>query len=310
VSESENNPSEIWTVARVVRWAAEDFKRREFDSPRLDAELLLGHALGVDRLRLILEPERPLDPDELSRYRALIRRRRMGEPVAYLLGFREFYGLSFKVDARVLIPRPDTEALVQAALTRTRQRSMYGKALDLCTGSGCVAIAFAKQRPAWKVTGVDISADALDLARENAVRLSAAHNLRFLEGDLFGAFTASEPFDLIVANPPYIPAPEIAELSVDIRAFEPRLALDGGVDGLAVVRRIVAEAPGYLSPGGVLGVELMYNQAPAVATLFEQAGFVEVERHRDYAGHERVVSGSLASAGSLLAPRPSALPDC
>ena len=154
---SEQATAEPWTVARVLRWAAEDFGKRGITSARLDAELLLGRVLGLDRVHLLLESTRPLSDEELAAYRALIKRRRAFEPIAYILGEREFYALPIRVDRRVLIPRPDSETLVDVALSRTETRSMFGRALDLCTGSGCVAIAFAHQRPTWPVTASDVS---------------------------------------------------------------------------------------------------------------------------------------------------------
>ncbi len=280
-----------WSIGRVIRWAAEDFARKGFGSPRLDAELLLGHVLGVDRIRLIVDSARPLEESELTAYRELIKRRRRGEPIAYIRGEREFYGLPFKVDHRVLVPRPDTETLVETALQRTKERSLYGRALDLCTGSGCVAIAFAKSRPTWRVTASDVSDDALAVARENTERLGAVFNTSFVEGDLFAALPSGARFELITGNPPYIARPEIAELQVDVRDFEPRLALDGGEDGLDLVRRIVAQAPEFLEPSGVLALEIGFGQASAVAELFSARGFRDVARDRDYAGIERVVSG-------------------
>lgn len=284
--------TEPWTIGRVLAWAAADFRTRGLETARLDAELLLGHALGMDRIRLIVEHQRPLSPDELSRYRELIKRRRNREPIAYILGVREFYGLPIRVDARVLVPRPDTEALVEVALERTRARSMFGNALDLCTGSGCVAIAFSHERRTWRVTGVDASPDALDVARDNAVRLGVVPGIRFVEGDLFQPLGTDERFDLVTANPPYIPDAEMAELDPGIRDFEPRLALSGGKDGLDVIRRIVAEAPAHLSPDGVLAIEVGHDQADRASELLERAGFSSIERRRDYGGHERVVSGT------------------
>jgi release factor glutamine methyltransferase len=284
--------TEPWTVGRVLAWATADFRSRAIETARLDAELLLGLALGLDRIRLILEHQRPLAPEELSRYRDLIKRRRGGEPIAYIRGEREFYGLPIRVDPRVLIPRPDTETLVEVALERTRARSMFGNALDLCTGSGCVAIAFSHTRRTWRVTGVDASIGALEVARINALCLGVVPGLRFLEGDLFAPLGPDERFDLITANPPYIPDAELAELDAGIREFEPRLALAGGSDGLDVIRRIVEEAPGHLSPGGVLALEVGHDQADRVAELFEQAGLSQIGRRRDYGGHERVVSAA------------------
>jgi release factor glutamine methyltransferase len=282
--------AEAWTIARVLRWSAEDFGRRGSSSPRLDAELLLAHALGVDRIRLVIEADRELDEGELGRARQLITRRRTGEPVAYILGRREFFGLPLVVDRRALVPRPDTEPLVEVALERTSARSMYGRALDLCTGSGCVALAFARSRPTWRVTGSDISEEAIALAWENAERLGVVHGLRLLAGDLF-APVRGELFELITANPPYIPSGDLAGLDRDVRDFEPRLALDGGPDGLVLERAVVSGAPAHLAPGGVLAVECGHDQASRMTEAFEQAGFKAIERRRDYGGHERIVSG-------------------
>jgi release factor glutamine methyltransferase len=282
--------SEAWTIARVLRWAADDFRKRNNPSPRLDAELLLAHALGADRVRLVLDSERELSAEELGRYRALIQRRRSGEPIAYILGRREFYGLSFVVDRRALVPRPDTEPLVEVALERTRARSMHGRALDLCTGSGCVAVSFAKQRPTWRVTATDIAAETAELAWENARRLGVVFTLDVRVGDLF-APVAGRRFELITANPPYVPSGDIAGLDADVRDFEPRLALDGGKDGLDLVRAIVASAPAFLAPDGVLAVEIGHDQGPRTRELFERAGYRDVTLRRDYGSRDRVVSG-------------------
>ncbi len=288
-------PTESWTIGKVLTWATKDFRDRGLESARLDAELLLGHALELTRIQLILEAGRPLAPEELARFRALIKRRRTGEPIAYILGEREFHGLALRVTSDVLIPRPDTETLVEVALERTRPRSMFGNALDLCTGSGCVAIAFAKQRPTWRVTGTDISEAAVALAHDNALRLSAVANTRFVVGDLFAPLGPDERFDLITANPPYIPTSVYLELDAGVRDHEPRLALDGGSDGLDVIRRVVAEATPRLEAGGVLAIEVHYDQAERVAALLRDASLRDVERKSDYGGHERVVSARRAA---------------
>jgi release factor glutamine methyltransferase len=259
-------------------------------TPRLDAELLLSEVLGFDRVKLFLEANRPLTAQELADYRAFIQRRRKGEPVAYILGVREFFGLPMRVDPRVLVPRPDTEILVETALARTESRDLHGVALDLCTGSGCVALAFASRRRTWQVYASDISVDALSVARENVQRLGFT-NVACLQSDLFGAFTETHRFDLITGNPPYIPEGEIAELQVEIREFEPRLALIGGADGLDVVRRIVQEARNFLAPGASLALEIAYDQAPRVRDLFAAAGYQDIQSAQDYGGHQRVVSG-------------------
>lgn len=293
MSGSEAKPSdarnEPWTVRRVLTWATQDFAARGFDCPGLDAELLLSHALGVDRIRLIMDSNTVLASEQLQAIRELIQRRRTGEPIAYILGRREFYGLEFRVDSRVLIPRPDTETLLEVALRRTESKSLHGRALDLCTGSGCVAIALSRARATWEFLATDISTEALDAARHNAERLGA-HNVAWHLGDLFANLEAAQ-FDLITSNPPYIPAAEIAALASDIRDFEPRLALDGGADGLQVIRAIVDQAKRFLVAGGVLAIEVGAGQANAVTALFEAAQYTEIQRQRDYGGHERVVSG-------------------
>jgi release factor glutamine methyltransferase len=287
---SDQKTSSAWSVRRVLTWAAEDLKRRGNDGGRLDVELLLGRVIGLDRIGLIMQSERPLTAAELGAFRDLFKRRRAGEPVAYLLGEREFYGLALRVDARVLIPRPDSERLVEVALERTRARSMLGAALDLCTGSGCVAIAFARQRPTWRVTASDISADALQVAAENAHRTGAIRNLRLVQGSLFAA-VATQRFDLITANPPYIATAELATLPVDVRDFEPRLALDGGADGLDLVREIAEQAPAQLTPGGLLALEIGADQGAAAIAVLESRGYRDVELARDLGGRDRVVSG-------------------
>ncbi|HEU4403812.1 MAG TPA: peptide chain release factor N(5)-glutamine methyltransferase [Polyangiaceae bacterium] len=284
--------AEPWTVGRVARWAADDFKARGIEGARLEAELLLAHVLKVDRVRILTDPSRPLEAGELAAYRELIRRRRAREPVAYLLGVREFYGRPFRVDRRVLIPRPDTETLVEVALARTRHRSLSGRALDLCTGSGCVAVTFARERPTWRVDGADLSPGAVAVARDNALRLGAVWNVRWLVGDLYAPLDpARDRYDLVTANPPYIPRGEIAALDPDIRDFEPRVALDGGESGLELAARVVRGAPPFLRPGALLALEIMTGQGADARALFERAGFADVEVANDYGGRERVVSG-------------------
>ncbi len=286
-------PEAPWTVRRLLEWTTADFRDRRLDAPRLSAELLLCAVLGVDRIRLVTDPERPLRDAELQRFRELVRRRRAGEPVAYLLGHREFYGMELLVDGRVLIPRPDTETLVEVGLRRTRSREAFGRALDLCTGSGCVAIAFARSRPTWRVVGTDLSADALAVARENAVRQGAVFNCCFRQGDLTACLPAEARYELILSNPPYIPTAELETLDVGIRDFEPRLALDGGPDGLDIVRRLVGEAVPRLVPGGVLALEIACDQGERTAELLRAAGLQDVAIDKDYGGNDRVVSAEL-----------------
>ena len=270
----------------------DDLRKRGVEGARLDAELIVAQALGIDRVKVIVGGERSLEPTELETIKALFRRRRTSEPVAYLRGVREFYGRPFRVDKRVLVPRPDTETLVEVALDRLRGRDLGARVLDLCTGSGCVAISVKLERPTLAMDAVDLSEGALAVARDNAHRLGAIWNVRFALGDLFAPLGSPSPrYDLITANPPYIPTREIATLQADIREHEPRLALDGGSDGLALVRRIVAEAPHWLRRGGVLAMEIGAGQSDEVASLFERT-LSDVRRTRDYGGHERVISGT------------------
>ncbi len=282
---------EPWTIGRVLAWASDDLKSRDSDTPRLDAELLLAHVLGTNRIGLITDRERPLGKPELGRYRELHKRRRAGEPVAYLLGVREFYGRPFRVDKRVLVPRPDTETLVEVALARGRERSLQARVLDLCTGSGCVAITLGKERPTWSVLGTDLSEAALEVARENALRLGALPATWFLQSDLYADLPANSRFEIISANPPYIPKPEQRELAKTIVDFEPHLALFGGEDGFDVTRRVIDGAPTFLVAGGVLALEIGAGQAETAEQLLIRRGFVETERRKDYGGIERVVSG-------------------
>jgi len=285
--------SDVWTIRRLLTWATEDFQRRGIESPRLEAELLLGHALAMKRIDLILQSGLVLSAGELDRIRELLRRRRASEPSAYLLGQREFYGIPIRVDRRVLIPRPDTETLVQVAIERSRSRSAYGRALDLCTGSGCVAIAFAKHRTGWSMLGTDSSEEALQVAEDNALRVGNIWGLAWLRSNLFEELPPQR-FDLITANPPYIPTAEIPQLDATIRNFEPQLALDGGPDGLDIIRRIVHEAPKWLEPNAALAIEIAFNQAAAVTELLNARGFVDVACNKDYGSRDRVVSGRWA----------------
>jgi release factor glutamine methyltransferase len=266
----------------MVAWMQADFEKRGIWSARLEADLLVAHALGVKRITLFLDPERPLIDAELATIRALVERRRAHEPIAYILGEREFYGRSFEVNRDVLIPRPDTETLIDAAKEYLRE-APEGRVLDLCSGSGAIAITLALESKRAAVA-TDISARAIDVARRNAQRHGV--ELSLLEGDLFAA-VPPEPFACITINPPYIPAADIAGLDADVRDHEPRLALDGGADGLDFYRRIAREVRPYLA--GALFVEIGIHQADAVQALFREAGLQDVRTYKDLNGIERVV---------------------
>ncbi len=280
--------SESWTTLKLVAWTQDFFARKGVDSPRLTAELLLAHALSCDRIRLYLDFDKPLGEPELACYRELVRRRTEGEPTAYLVGKRGFYGRSFRVDRRVLVPRPETELVLEAALAALREG---GRALDLCTGSGCLAVSLALERRSSRVVATDSSADALEVARENAQLLGAV--VEFASGDLWAALHGGERFDVVVSNPPYIPAEELAGLPREVRQ-EPCIAFDGGKDGLAVLRRIVEGAPGWLEPGGTLVVEMHETHAEVLPGLCLAAGFSTAEARRDLAGLPRLTVAHMA----------------
>jgi release factor glutamine methyltransferase len=285
-----------WTGLELLRWTTEYFQRHGIEGARLDAEVLLAHALETQRLRLYIDYEKPVLPDERERFRALVgRRARERVPVSLLLGEREFWSLSFRVTPDVLTPRPETETLVEAALARLPASEAGSRVLDLGTGSGVIALSIALERPRADVTATDISEAALQIAAENADRLQAGvkagvesrGGIRLLAGDLFEP-VAGERFDLIVSNPPYVARRDAGTLPPEL-GHEPERALFGGVDGLEVIRRLVAEAGDHLSPGGWLGIELAPEQAEAVERMLVERGFEEVERHLDLAKRPRVV---------------------
>jgi release factor glutamine methyltransferase len=271
----------------VIKWTATRFTERGLATPRLDAELLVAHVLGLPRVQLYVQFDRPLAAEELTAIRELIKRRQAGECVAYLVGKKEFWGLELAVDARVLVPRPDTETLVEEARDRLNA-TINPTIADVATGSGAVALALAKLRPDAHVFASDVSAGALEVARGNGERLGLP--VVFLEGDVGAPLAAHAPFALIAANLPYIPSGDLAGLPADVRS-EPALALDGGPDGLTLVRRLVAAAPALLAPGGALALEIGAGQAAVTAALLTAAGFADVRTRRDLGSIERVVSG-------------------
>ena len=279
----------------VLRKATGFLRDRGVANPRLDAELLLADVLGVDRVGVYLSFERPLTEEELTLYRERIRRRGRREPLQHIRGRQEFFSREFRVDRTVLVPRPETETLVETALERIRGRPA-ARVLDVGTGCGAIAITLALEAPGSKVCAVDVSAEAVEVARDNAGRLGAGVDLR--AGDLFEPFHG-ERFDLVVSNPPYVRTEAIAALEPEVRDFDPRAALDGGEDGLDFQRRLATNAGSALVEGGALVVEVGAGQARAVADLFASAGLVSIWTRSDLAGIERVVGGvRAASAGA------------
>lgn len=281
-----------WTTLAVLDWTTQRFAEAEISSARLEAQLLLAHVLKCSRMQLYTGFDKPLAEAELAAYRGLIKRRLAGEPVAYLLGEHEFWGLPLHVDPHVLIPRPDTETLVEVARDTLPDRSAPCTVLDLCTGSGAVALALAKELPASRVIATELSPEAAAIARKNAERNSLADRVDIRVGDLF-APAFGERFDLIVANPPYIATDVIATLSAEVHR-EPRLALDGGPDGLAFYDRICAEAAAYLLPGAALVLEHGFDQADAVGARLAAAGFEQITLTRDLGKNPRVTSARRA----------------
>jgi len=286
--ESSTQASKEWTVRRVLEWTTGYLRRGGIPAARFEAELLLAHALRRERLELYLRPDRTLTPEERARFRELIRKRRAGTPLAYLLGTVEFMNTTLKVNSAVLIPRPETEELVERILRDLEGRPSPGRALDLGTGSGAIAIALAAARPELHVLAVDLSLEALVLARENARLNGVEGRVAFVCSDWFSALRGR--FHLIVSNPPYIPTERLEALPKEVRAYEPRKALDGGPRGIRELERIIREAPRFLQPQGRLYLEIGADQAQQVKAALEQtAAFSSVEIFRDLAGKERVV---------------------
>lgn len=272
-------------VLEIIKKTTDFLTGKGVENPRLNAEILVGHALGLKRMQLYLQFERTLSEAELGSIRPLVRRRGQREPLQYIVGTAEFHGLKLKVDRRSLIPRPETELLVEMAVNR--HPTPPERVLDLGTGSGAIALALARAWPAAKVVAVDISAQALALARENAEATGTGANVTFVESDWFGGLPASGRFDLIVANPPYLSVREAAESSPEVREFEPPGALASGADGLGALRTILGDAPRFLAPGGMLALEMGCSQREEIARLAAENGLAGIESAKDLAGRDR-----------------------
>lgn len=277
-------------AAQTLKATVEQVKRR---IPRLDARLLMQHLLGITHAQFLADPDRKLGGEEVEAFMTLVLRRERGEPVAYLLGEKDFYSRAFKVSADVLIPRPDTELIVTLALKRLKTLA-WPRVLDLGTGSGAIAVTIACEHPEAAVVAVDVSPAALAVARENAERLGG--KVGFIESDWFAAL-GDERFDLIVANPPYVAARD-PHLLQDGLPFEPDLALTDGADGLSCIRRIVAAAPAHLQPGGQLLIEHGYDQAEAVRALLAAGPYAEISTWQDLSGNDRVTGACCTDTGT------------
>ncbi len=284
------SPPPAWTSQRLIAWGTRHFQERGIDSPRLTIEELLGHVLSATRLQLYMDLQRPLEAGELARLRALVEQRDARVPLQHLLGVSAFLGRDFKVDRRALIPRPETELLVEACLAELAISS-EARALELGTGSGVIGLSLLAERPALRLVAVELSADAAALARENAAQLGLSSRLDLRVGDLFGPLGPGERFELMVSNPPYVANDVIATLEPEVRDHDPRLALDGGAEGLEIIRRIVEQAGKWLLAGGLLALEIGDDQGSAVKALLEQAGFVDVQIKKDYSELDRMALG-------------------
>jgi release factor glutamine methyltransferase len=276
----------VIVLAEVLRRSAGYLEDRGSPTPRLDAELLLAHALGLSRIELYTAHDRPLDESELAACRELIRRRGEREPVAYITGRRGFRMIDLEVDRRVLVPRPETELLVDRCLALLAEAAQPA-VLDVGTGSGAIALALAAEAPGARVAACDISEEALAVAAANAARLEL--EVELVRSDLLEAF-AGRRFDLIVSNPPYVTEAELAQLEPEVREWEPRLATVAGADGLEVYRRLLPEALEHLPPGGALALECGGGQAGWLAAEMERLGLEPAQIDRDLGGIERVVS--------------------
>jgi release factor glutamine methyltransferase len=288
-----------WTVLGMILWSADYLREKGIDTGRLDAEHLLASVVGVDRLGLYLAFERPLTPAELDGYRPLLKRRAAREPLQYILGRQPFRELDLEVGPSVLIPRPETEVLVDQILEAIRGDDAGGTALDLGTGSGAIALSLAFEGSFASVVATDVDDAALEVARRNRDTAGLGERVELRRGSLFEPLKRSERFDVIASNPPYVGEMDEASLEPEVRDWEPRAALFAGADGLDVLRRIAVGACGHLRPGGLLALEVGAGQARIVADWLESdEGYDEVKVMRDYTGRERFVFARGARDGT------------
>jgi release factor glutamine methyltransferase len=281
----------VETLAKALAAGKETLKQAGIDSYSLDASLLLSSIAGLSRSSLLARPDLTLTLEQTATYQTLVNRRAAHEPIAYLLGQKEFYGLNFKVTPATLIPRPDTELLIDlasAAIASSQKPLPELRLLDLCTGSGAIAVTMKHLYPSLQVTATDISPEALHIASTNALTLLGSSNsITFHESDLF-TFSSTDLFDIILSNPPYVPAPDISHLQKDL-SYEPLLALDGGPDGLDIITRLIAEAPSHLTPNGLIFIEADSAQMPAIRELLSAASFTNITVHKDLSSQDRVI---------------------
>ncbi len=279
-----------WTILDVLQWTADYFSAHDIDSPRLTAEILLAETLGIDRVGLYVRFDQPLSEKERNRFRKMVKRRIQREPVAYITGRKDFWKITLEVSPVVLIPRPETEILVEAALEMTPDSPESPlRILDMGTGSGAIVISLAHSLPGPLYFASDISGCALRIASGNAVLNNVSHRIAFFASRWFESVSPSCAFDRIVSNPPYIPSAQVPHLLPEIAKYEPSEALDGDADGLRDISILISEAPGFLTPGGLLLLEIGHDQKPAVERMAEKhPDWVDLGFRKDYAGHHRV----------------------
>ncbi|MEZ6124351.1 MAG: peptide chain release factor N(5)-glutamine methyltransferase [Planctomycetaceae bacterium] len=295
MTESTAPADDVWTVRRILQWTTGYLQQKQFESPRLEAELLLAHARKCQRINLYTDLETPLTDSERADMRDFVKRRAQHEPLAYITGQKEFYGRNFHVGQGVLVPRPETETLIDVCLDRIPNAQPI-RIAEVGFGSGCIAITLARQRPRLTVLASDISPVAMSFAERNVQQHKVENQVQLLAGDGYEPIrhVCSEPLDGIVSNPPYIREDEMAGLDPDVLRHEPHEALVSGADGLDLVRRLIQQAGDLLSPKGWIAMELDPAQCPVVATLLEQSGFTPAI-HNDLNRQPRVVSGQRGS---------------
>lgn len=277
----------IWTIQSLLNWTINFFKQKGIESARLDAEVLLAHLLKKERIYLYVHFDEPMQEQELAAFREYVKRRAQHVPVAHIIGEKEFMGLKFKVSPATLVPRPDTEILVENAIAELGKDSA-AEIADIGTGSGAVILSMLVNMPKSKGCTVDISPEALAVARENADSLEVSDRCEFFEGDLFAPL-GGRVFDAVVSNPPYIPQKDIAGLEDDVKKYEPIAALTDGGDGLSFYRRLFSEGGAYVKEGGLMAVEIGIHQSSAVRKIAEENGWHNIKVIKDYAGIDRVV---------------------
>ncbi len=280
------------TVSDVLQTAIVAFMNAGFEAPETEARALLAGLLNCSRTALLLHRDDLMDADEVETYREWVDRRLKREPVAYIIGHKGFMGFNFEVSPEVLVPRPETELLVEDALMETRDRGLQSAhILDVGTGSGCIAVSLARSLPEANILALDINEKALEIAARNAAKNSV--NVRFLKSDLFAELPQIQEggFDMILGNPPYVASTDLPRLEPEL-SFEPRLALDGGQDGLDLLRRLVHDSRTFLKPGGLLALEIGHDQGTRVRDLLEANGFENIAILKDYSGHDRIAKGT------------------